>query len=133
MFKRCLSYKPPSSWRILFRSGGRPTKFSFLKNFRALVVPGGGFRKLIILQVVQLKFSLSCDRGGLFRRKGDVSGSSVHVSRPINSPYIQIFRRSIYNTRRPGHPHLPIFLITTTPRGPCFTYPLEVCIKITIH
>ena len=40
-----LSSKPPSSWRILFRSGVYPSQFSRLKNSRALVVPDRGFRK----------------------------------------------------------------------------------------
>ena len=50
MFNVNLSYKPPNSWRILFRYGLRPRKFSRLKNFRALVVPDGGCGKGIILQ-----------------------------------------------------------------------------------
>ena len=45
-----LSYKHPSSWRILFRYWGRTKQFSCLKKFRALVVPGRGCRKGIILQ-----------------------------------------------------------------------------------
>ena len=45
-----LSYKPTSYWRILFRSGGNPMQLSCLEIFRALVIPGGGFRKGIILQ-----------------------------------------------------------------------------------
>ena len=45
-----LSYKPPSYWRILFRSGGWPRQLNCLKKFRDLVVPGGGFHKGIIIQ-----------------------------------------------------------------------------------
>ena len=36
-----LSYKPSSSWRILFWSGGYPRQFNHLKMFRVMVVPGG--------------------------------------------------------------------------------------------
>ena len=55
-----LSYKPPSSWRILFWSGIHTRKFSCLKNFRVLVVPGGGCHKGIIIQGRQLKRRFSC-------------------------------------------------------------------------
>ena len=47
-----LIYKTPSSWRILFWSGGYPRQFSCLKISRFLVVPGGGYRKEIILQLI---------------------------------------------------------------------------------
>ena len=49
-----LSYKPPSYWRILFWSRICPRQFIYLKIFRALVVPGGGCCKGIILQERQL-------------------------------------------------------------------------------
>ena len=55
-----LSYNPTSSWRILFRYGGYPRQFSRLKKFRALVVPGGGCRKGIILQGGQIERRFSC-------------------------------------------------------------------------
>ena len=45
-----LSYKPPSSWRVLFWSGGLPGQFSRLKKLRTLVVPDGGCRKGVIIQ-----------------------------------------------------------------------------------
>ena len=57
-----LSYNPTTSWRILFHSGGCPRQFSRLKKFRALVVPGGGWHKGIILQWRQLKCRFSCGR-----------------------------------------------------------------------
>ena len=47
-----LSYNPPSYWSILFQYGGRPRYFSRLKKVRALVVPGGGCCKGIIIQGV---------------------------------------------------------------------------------
>ena len=37
-----------------------------------------------------------------------VMKSSVYIPRQRNSPYRQTFRRSIYNTRWPKHPHYPI-------------------------
>ena len=49
-----LSYKPPRYWRILFWSRICPRQFIYLKMFRALVVPGGGCCKGIILQERQL-------------------------------------------------------------------------------
>ena len=57
-----LSYNPPSSWRILFWSGGRPRQLSRPKKFRALVIPGRGCYKGIILQGRQLKCRFYCIR-----------------------------------------------------------------------
>ena len=37
-----------------------------------------------------------------------VTGASVHAPRQRNSTYVQTFRWSIYETRRPEHPHSPI-------------------------
>ena len=47
-----LRFKPPSSCRILFRSGGHPGQFSCMKKFRYLVVPVGYFRKGIPLVIM---------------------------------------------------------------------------------
>ena len=69
MFSVYLSYKPPSSWKILFRFGGRPRQFSPLKKFRDLVVPGGGFLKEIIIQWRQLKRGFSCGWSSHAREK----------------------------------------------------------------
>ena len=44
-----LSYNPPSSWGILFRSEGIPKKFSYKKNSRHLLIPGGCLRKKTIM------------------------------------------------------------------------------------
>ena len=41
MLNMHLNYKPPSTWRILFQSGGLPRQFIRLKIFRVLVVPVG--------------------------------------------------------------------------------------------
>ena len=76
-----LSYKPPSSCRVLFRSGDCHRKVSCLKKFRAPVFPVRGCRKRIIIQGVQLKQRLSCVRQLFFRSKGNVTGESLHTSR----------------------------------------------------
>ena len=47
-----LSYKPHISCRILFQYGVIPSKFSHQVKFRALVIPGRGFCKGIIIQDV---------------------------------------------------------------------------------
>ena len=47
-----LSYRPPISWRLLIWYGGCPRQFSLMDKFRALVVPVGGYRKGIILQLI---------------------------------------------------------------------------------
>ena len=44
-----------------------------------------------------------------FRRKVYVTGDYVHAPIQSNKPHIQTFSRSIYNTRRSKHPHLPVF------------------------
>ena len=94
-----LSYKHTSSWRILFWSGGYPRQFSPLKKFGALVVPGGGFRKGIILQEILTPMGVLTNVQSCLRKKGDVTGASVHATRQRNSTYIQTVRRSIYDTR----------------------------------
>ena len=47
-----LSYKPPSSWRIMFCPWGYPRQFSRLNAFRDVVVHSGGCCKGIIIQVI---------------------------------------------------------------------------------
>ena len=47
-----LSYKPPSSCRILLLSGRISRQVSCLKKFRSLVVPGGGFHKGVIIKEI---------------------------------------------------------------------------------
>ena len=106
MLKMHLSYKPPSSWRILFLSGGYPKKFSCLKYFRSLVVPDGGFHKGIILQGRQLTSGLPVIGQSRLRIKGEFMGASVYEFRKMNSMYVQTIRRSIYEARRPEQTHL---------------------------
>ena len=50
-----LSYKTPSSWRILFWSGGHPRQFSHLKRCMDIVFPRRGCLKGIILQGRQIR------------------------------------------------------------------------------
>ena len=119
-----LSYKTPRSWRILFRSGGHPRQFSRLKKFRALVVPGGGFRKGIT-QGMQLPSGLPVIGQSCLRRKGDVIWVSVHSPIQRNSTYVHTVRMYIYETRRPEHPHLPIHRYQQSPQRPPFTVPLQ--------
>ena len=121
-----LSYKPLSYWRILFRSGGFSRQFSCMKRFRSLVVPGRGCRKDAIIQGIKLKRRFSYGSRSCLRIKGDVTGVSFHSYRPRNGPNIQVSRRSIYDTRRPEHPHLPIHQYERCPRYPPFTSPLQI-------
>ena len=80
-----ISYKPHNSWRILFRPEGYPMQFSRLKEFRTLVILGGGWNKAIILQVL-LKYMGVLPNGKSFLIiKGDVMGASVHTPRQRNS------------------------------------------------
>ena len=37
-----------------------------------------------------------------------VTGASIHAPRQMNSMYVHMFRRYIYKTRLPEHPHSPI-------------------------
>ena len=90
MLKVQLNYKPPSSWRILFRSERRPRQFSCLKKFKALVVPGGGCRKGIFLQWRHLTSYLSIIGQSCLRIKKDVTGASVHATTQRNSSYAPI-------------------------------------------
>ena len=111
------SYKPPSNWSILFRSGGRPNHFSCLKNFRALVVPSRGFRKGIIIQGIMTPTGVLPNGKSFLWRKGDVMGAPFHAPIQRNSTYVQTFRRSIYKTRRPEQPHSSIRRCKRRPQG----------------
>ena len=64
--------RPPSSFRILFWSGGCPRQLSRPKEFRALVVPGGGNRKGVILQVIMTPTGVLQNGLSLLIKKGDV-------------------------------------------------------------
>ena len=120
-----LIYKPPSFWGVLFRSGGYPSRFSCLKRFRALVVPSRGLRKGVIIQGILTPTGVLPNVQSCLRIKGDVTGSSVHSPIQRNSTYIQTVRRSVYETRWPEHPHLPIRQYKRRPLGPasrpCYT------------
>ena len=70
MFNVHLGYKPPSSWRKLFRYGGYPRQFSRLKKIRSLLVPGGGFCKGTILPGGQQKRSFHLIGQSCLRKKG---------------------------------------------------------------
>ena len=47
-----------------------------------------------------------------------VTEASVHTPIYNNSTYVQMVRQSIYKTRRPEHPHLPIRQYERIPQGP---------------
>ena len=113
-----LSYKSPSSWRILFCLGRYPRQFSCLKKFRDLVFSGGGFHKGIIIQLVMTPTGVLPNVQSLLRRKGDVTGASVHAPIQSNSTYVHTVSRSIYETRWPKHPHFPIHRYQWLPLGP---------------
>ena len=126
MLNMQLSYKPPSPWRIMFLSRGLPRKFSCLKKFRALVVPVGGCCKGIIIQGIMTPTGVLPNGQSCLRRKVDATGASIHAPRQSNSTYVKTFRRSIYKTRRPEHPHLPIRRYERRPQGPPLATPLQV-------
>ena len=70
-----ISYKTPSSCRILFWYGGYLRQFSCLKKFRARVVPNGGCRKRIIIQGRQLNRMFYCGRPVMPENKRGCNGS----------------------------------------------------------
>ena len=120
-----LSYKTPSSWKILFWYWGCLRQFSYLKNFRSLKDLCRVCHMEIIIQEMQLRHIFNVTGQSFLIIKGDITGASIHVSRQKNSPYRNKIRRSIYKTRRPKHPHLTTRLGKTTSREPCFTAPLH--------
>ena len=75
MYNVHLSYNPPISWRIMFWSVGIPQAVQLFEKFRALVVPGGGCRKGIIIQWRQLKIRFSCGRPVMHDKKRGCNGS----------------------------------------------------------
>ena len=76
-----LSYKPHSSWKIIFCSGGLPRQSICLKKFRALTDTGGVWCKGVIIQRKYLPSGLPVLFQSLLRTKGDVTGASVHAPR----------------------------------------------------
>ena len=113
-----LSYKPTSSWRIFSWSGLYSMQFSILKTFRSVVSPGGCCHKGVVLQGRQLKRRFSCGSPLVLDKKRGITGASVHAPIHRNSTYLHTFRRSIYKTRWPEHPHLPICRYQQCPQGP---------------
>ena len=94
-----LSYKPPSSWRVLFRSEGRPRKFIILKMGISLVVPEWGLRKELILQGIMEPTGVLPNEQSCLIIKVDVMLASVHAQRQRNIPYSQVVVWSIQDTR----------------------------------
>ena len=112
-----LSYKPTSSWRILFRYGGRPRQFSRLKKFRSLVVTGGGCHKGVIIQGSQLKHRFSCVRPFIPDKERGYN-ESVCPWTHIEEWYVCTDGQTIYiwyqKSRTPSLANSPIL---TTPPG----------------
>ena len=108
MLNEHLSYNPCSSCSIIFCTEGYPMKFSCLKKFMALVFPGRGCHKGIILQGILSPTGVLPNVQSWLRIKEDVTGESVHAPLKRNNTYVYTVRWFIYETRRPKHPHLPI-------------------------
>ena len=92
------------------------------------MVPGGGCRKGITLQGILTPTGVIPNGHSCLRRKGGIMGASDHAPRQRNIMYVQMVRRSIYNTRRPEHPQSPIRRYKGHSLGPssqpCYTYPV---------
>ena len=112
-----LSYKPPSSWSILFCSGGRPRQFSCLKKFRSLVFPRGGCRKDIIIQGRHLKRWFSCVRPLITEKKRGCN----RIVWPCTH-YVQAVYLRDHTDRTPSLSNPPIWM---TPPGTLFMDPLH--------
>ena len=108
MLNMHIVYNPPSTWSIMLKSGGRPSQFSRMKKFRALVVPGGGYRKGVIIQVIMTPMGVLTNGQSCLRRKGDATGASFHDPIHRNITYVYKVRSYIYKTRLPEQPHSPI-------------------------
>ena len=119
-----LSYKPPSSYRILFRYGGRPRQFSYLKIFRSLVVPIGRCHKGVIMQWRLMKRRFSCGRPVMLEKKRGCSGSicpciqteEYYVHTDVHTVYLQD-----HMTQTPSLSNPPI---RTIPSGTRFLSPV---------
>ena len=55
-------------------------------------------------------------------------GVSVHEPRQSNITYVHTFIWSIYDTRRPEQPHLPILQCKRGPHLPASSATLQTCI-----
>ena len=120
-----LSYKSPSSRRILFLSGGYPSQFSCLEKFMDLMVPGWGCRKGIIIQGRHLKCRFYCGRPVMPEKKRECNGS-VCPCTPTEEQYVRTDDQTVYlqyqTNRIPSLSNPPI---QTTPPGTLFTAALN--------
>ena len=116
-----LSYKNPISWRILFCSRGYTRKFSRMKKFRALMVPGGGCHKGIIIQGIMTTTGVLPNGKSCLIRRGDLIGAYFHEIIQRNSMYVYMLIWSIYDTIWLGNPDLQICRYQRRPPGTCFT------------
>ena len=136
ILKLYLCYKPPSSWRILFRSGGRPRQFSCLEKFRTLGVPIGGCCKETILQGIQLNNRFYCVRWSCLRIKLD--HISMHPDRVIVHTDRWLEGLSMIPDSPNTLPHQSAWLLTT-PSGTWFKALLympilfKVCLYIFVY
>ena len=112
-----LSYNTPSSWRIIFRYGGRPRQSSCLKKPRKMVVPGKGCRKEIILQERQLNRSFSYGRPVMLEKLG-VYNRRVWTCTQIYKQYVLTDGQKVYLwDQTTGTPSLANPPIGVTPPG----------------
>ena len=89
-----LSYKPTSYLIILFWYGVHPGQFSRLKKFRALVVPGGGLCKGIIIQGIMMPMWVLPNGQSFLRRNGGITGAYLYAPRKNNIIYVHTYRWS---------------------------------------
>ena len=113
-----LSYKPPSSWRILSRPGGCPRQFSCQKLFRSLTDPGGAYRKGVILQGRRLFSGLPVLFKSCLIIIVYIMVADVYAPRQRNSPFGQTSRQYIYRTILPEQPHSTIHQWEQFPQVP---------------
>ena len=125
MFNVDLSYKPPSSWRMLSWSGGLPRQFTRLKRFRDLVIPGGGCRKGVILQGRQLKCRFSCGSSVTLEKKRGCN-RIVCTFTHIEESLVQTDGQKVYlrdhTAWTPSCANLSVWM---TPPGTCSAAPLQ--------
>ena len=81
-----LGYNYPSPGRKFLWYGDIPRQFIHLKKFRALVDTSKVCRKGVIIQGSQLPSGLPVTGQSRLRKKGGVTGPSVHEPRQRNIP-----------------------------------------------
>ena len=125
-----LSYKPPSSWREMFRSRRRPMQFRRLKRFRSLVFTSGGFHKGVLIQGRQIKRSFYCGKPVMFGNKRLCNGR-VCPCIQTEEQYVHTDFQTIYlqdqTTQTPSLANPPVPM---TPPGNRFTSPLQVQLQV---